>query len=507
MSDAAADSSAMKPPSRPPQPIPIAAISIPSCIYAGDDPLDRIKDNWYDWKANIERQAKMCHIWPYLTGAILRPDPDVDPVSTVNFNTNEQAIIVFLRSNAAKEEQAFMSKYSSVSELWSALCARHEEPKTFAQVLLLMKLFACRYVATERYPVTTVRIQELVDRIFNIGPPTADVLATAAMFNAMGGHLQHLQSQIGTALAFSSAAAPYMAVNIAQRLDFEQQVVDAKSSSFSANSLVAGRPGKGPRVCINPGCPHPNGHTAAQCFAAGGGMAGKRDERLAARKKARRGKGKQTAAVAPVSTTTSSATTACVDQPGRPFKFIVDKNTGKAYFLGVAPSPADSAAAKDTVSLNWAAQTRVPADSAASSAAPDPAVARRLPTVGPGPFLISSAASTHLSPKKADFCELRPITPRGIRDANGSVIYACGVGRVRLHIDRGASLVLDDVLYVPLATVRLVSVSALCNSASRYEVQFDDQGVRITKPDGSLVASGTLTSRRLYSLNDTPCGD
>ncbi|KAI0349071.1 hypothetical protein OH77DRAFT_1367828, partial [Trametes cingulata] len=52
------------------------------------------------------------------------------------------------------------------------------------------------------------------------------------------------------------------------------------------------------------------------------------------------------------------------------------------------------------------------------------------------PFLFDSGASTHLSPLRSDFDTFQPISPRGVRGVNGSVIYATGIGKIRLSVGR-----------------------------------------------------------------------
>ncbi|TFY50468.1 hypothetical protein EVJ58_g11038 [Rhodofomes roseus] len=535
-------------PSIRPQPKTISSIAIPSSMHAGGEILDRAKSNWFEWKAYVERSAKMCHLWPYFIGYVERPDPAVDSASAYNFDCNEMVAIAFLESKTNKEEQVFIQKNGpSLAAVWKALCQRHEkEPGAYAQATLIQELFSCRYVPTERYSVTSLRMQEIVDRIYNIGLPSADVMMTVAMLNAMAGHLKYLQSQVGTSLASSTPEMPYTSVDIFKRLDFEQQMSAVDAVPGVSDALAASaQSGRTTRMCSNPACPNPKGHLIDTCFAKGGGLEdkAKRDEYLASRRRGRQGKAKETAAAATtLNAPTSLAKSASVDSSGRPF--VVDTSTGKVYFLSVDPpasasaqpdldsddfselanvatapdwvgavaTPADvqeysalvSLTSEDKVSLNWSSHARATVDPSAYAVVPLPAASRRVSTVGSEPFVFDSGASTHLSPNRRDFHELRPIAPRGIRGIDGSVIHACGVGKVRLRIGRGACIVLDDVLYVPRATVRLISISALCRSVARYRVLFDDEGVSILTRGGAVVASGTLTGRRLYSLNGIP---
>ena len=277
-------------------------------------------------------------------------------------------------------------------------------------------------------------------------------------------------------------------------------------------------------------------------------MEGRREEQLAKKRKGRSGRARETAAVAASTPSAPSFGNApMTDVNGQ--AFVVDSSTGRAYFLNPgsvssaasstayspvpSPAPEESSALSvdaepawladvaapadgleyasllalggpDTASVDWRSLSRTSATPEAYAVAPVISSTRRVATAGTEAFIFDSGASTHLSPCKADFQELIPIAPRGIRGVNGSVIYAHGIGKVRLHIGRGNNLVLDSVLYVPLATVRLLSISALCRSPARLSVAFDSTSVRILRPNGSLVASGSLSSRRLYSLDGTP---
>jgi hypothetical protein len=77
------------------------------------------------------------------------------------------------------------------------------------------------------------------------------------------------------------------------------------------------------------------------------------------------------------------------------------------------------------------------------------------------PFILDSGATIHISPDRTDFIELTPIAPRTIKGIAGSTISAVGIGKIRLHIAKGTTLILEPALYVPHAAVRLVSVRSL----------------------------------------------
>lgn len=119
----------------------------------------------------------------------------------------------------------------------------------------------------------------------------------------------------------------------------------------------------------------------------------------------------------------------------------------------------------------------------------------------PKPFLFDSGATTHISPLRSDFVSIMPIPPCGIRGVNGSVVYAAGTGRIKLSVGRGKSITLENALYVPSATVRLISVRALCDGPHAFRVSFSTTDVTIFDRSGALFFSGARVGRGLYALS------
>lgn len=83
-------------------------------------------------------------------------------------------------------------------------------------------------------------------------------------------------------------------------------------------------------------------------------------------------------------------------------------------------------------------------------------------------------------------------------------MQASAMGTVHLTTPAGGTLILRDVLYVPMAGVNLISVRRLAKEGMR--TSFDDDGCYITiKQTGALVVSGGISSRSdLYILTSTP---
>ena len=129
-------------------------------------------------------------------------------------------------------------------------------------------------------------------------------------------------------------------------------------------------------------------------------------------------------------------------------------------------------------SVDWASRTK-DIDLAGISVSPiEPTSRLQEASTSGSPFLLDSGCTTHISPERSDFLSLRPISNRIVKGVNGSSIHAIGIGSIKLNVSRGNRITLDNVLYIPSSTVRLLSVTCLINSIS-CSVIFDTSGVSL----------------------------
>ena len=117
------------------------------------------------------------------------------------------------------------------------------------------------------------------------------------------------------------------------------------------------------------------------------------------------------------------------------------------------------------------------------------------------PFYVDTGATIHISPEKSDFLTLKPTTARSVKGVGGSSITAIGMGSIKLRVARGAYIILQNALYIPNATVRLISVSTLARD-NQAVAHFDENSCWITnKSTSAIIARGTLLpNKNLYSL-------
>jgi len=118
------------------------------------------------------------------------------------------------------------------------------------------------------------------------------------------------------------------------------------------------------------------------------------------------------------------------------------------------------------------------------------------------PFYVDTGATVHISPEKSDFLTLCPIAAWSVKGVGRSSVTAIGLGDIKLRIARGVHIILQNILYIPNAAVRLISVSMLaCDSQAI--AHFDKASCWITnKSTGGIIARGSLLpTKNLYTLN------
>jgi hypothetical protein len=97
-----------------------------------------------------------------------------------------------------------------------------------------------------------------------------------------------------------------------------------------------------------------------------------------------------------------------------------------------------------------------------------------------------TGANVHISPCRGDFLTFTEIAPHLIRGFQGSAVNAIGVGTIVTD-----KFTLHNVLYVPNALIRLLSVARLCQS-QQYTFHFDSTRAWITSPMKEVICTGSI---------------
>ncbi|CDO77251.1 hypothetical protein BN946_scf184753.g1 [Trametes cinnabarina] len=496
------------------EPIRITVIP-PSMLKRWDDALllDLTAGNYRKWKKELHEVLSVCDTLDMYTSPSYACPPRATRLEDARkWVINDRHVQAFIRLQCSENEREHLPAVQTASELYAFLAARHLNRGTHTQVFLLRDLLALRFDQGQALAPQAQNAIRICRQVIAMGPLTADALGKVVLLNMMDGALDTLQSQVANDLSRATKASPYSVADILQRLEVHHDLTAGKATSAGglstdvALSAQTGRGGRSQLICSN--CKR-KGHAATDCFQPGGVMEGKRAEveaRIAARKVKGASKDKDS---------------------GKAPKTLYD-HEGRAYFLAEpapsSPPVVDAAhtAVSDPVPLlttdgpdpSWLSSLDSCGDSAYEAylacSAPlvcsldwdsDAAFSVSTPAASSEPFLFDSGASTHVSPLRSDFTTLTPISPHGIRGVNGSIIYAVGIGQIHLTVGRGKRLTLEHALYVPNATVRLISVRALCDGPHAYRVDFAADGVTVRHRSGALFFTGRRVNRGLYALS------
>lgn len=118
------------------------------------------------------------------------------------------------------------------------------------------------------------------------------------------------------------------------------------------------------------------------------------------------------------------------------------------------------------------------------------------------PWLADTCAAVHISSAREDFLTLHPILNlKAVKGVGGTIVYAKGIGSVKLKVTRGLVLELENVLFIPNTTARLISIGRLLNSLN-YDAWFSPSGLKICNSASAVIATGSIIPNKfIYKLN------
>lgn len=536
-----------------PDPQPLSTdISRPSVLAINSiptfngTPLDKDKANWMEWKDSMYMSMELHGLWGYTgeDGIVNnRPDPATEPRAAANWDSNDRKACAYITSALALgERRAIEPLRSNAKAFWALLKQRHEKAGAAAQIYLIRDALSLVAHAGDNVPKVLDQAWQLGDRIFAMGDISAHVFKIILSLNVLCEH-EELMFPILDMLKNAASTDQVAILDVRSTIEDRFRVMEKNKSTMSATAtaLVVQSAGRTPLICANCKGRH---HTADYCIKPGGGMAGKTVAESTAQRRAdkdaQRAKGsKASTPTSPTDKIPGKVRVTGLDSHGHAFALYLDESSvpsasssqpsigtgGSAGLESISPdelasswddveydcgymasvadipiTPSDLPAWLETsegirARVDWAVDSTPNSTDSAYSA-----------TSVTSPFHADSGATTHISFAAEDFAVIRPINSRAIRGVNGSVIYATGIGEINLRVltDDGADhiLTLKDALYIPRATVRLVSVSALARF-SAINSHFDDTGCWFTdRLTGQTIARGTLSPPQyLYDLN------
>ena len=547
------------PSGNPSPPTPLASdVNSPSVIvrrittdnWKDHADLDLTLNNWQTWSKRVTlvlQASSGLHL--YLLGQVPQPDPQIEPRAHSNWEINDAMIRAFILAHCSSIEFSFAENCRTCLQMWTTLQSRHRCQGAVAQIQLIQEAFSVHYSTSTPFSTTSEQLRVLNDRIWAMGAPTADSFLVILMLLALSGpDFRGVRDAIINGLSNATNFSPYTAAHIRARLDLEQQVRNAESTRSMGGEAMSAQSNEQSRrssvICAN--CKNTR-HSVEFCVKDGGGMAGESVlNAMNAQRDARRRQKKGSISTASdqkqpaSSSSTSSSSTKPSAQPGpKPVyrdkenrAYILDETSKtvipieqttdcEAHVVLITDEFADIIAHTMTTadieeyanfsrvqtrddlvcSLDWNENCKE-VDVSAIAISPVPTDPRSHDiSLNTSPFLLDTGCSTYITPEREDFLSLRPITNRHVTGVGGSSIRAVGIGSIKLDIGRGHTITLDNALYIPTSTVRLLSVARLIDSLP-CNATFHATGVNLIAPSGTIIASGShLPNCNLFRLD------
>jgi hypothetical protein len=481
--------------------------------------LDLNEANWKPWSQTLFDVVQSTPpLSLHLMDEPSPPDPSLQPVALRNWNLNDGVVIAQIRLHVTPSERDFIDSqdFKTARQLYDLLRTRHTKLGLSTQVSLINDALASSFSSKVRVSETLKDLKDLNDRIWQIGQPTIDGFLSILVLHNIHP-IRDLHRDIENGLA---TIPNYSITNITKRLSLYESVHQSnlpKSSDpliSTANIASSSRPSQRSHK-PQPTCDNCNyvGHTKPYCTKPGGGCEGLTWAQAAAKRNydvAMAPTGGRPAKPAKAALSVQTAQIATVEEVTEEVTNIATLQTDSIYSLIEASmSAADHAEYNDAwlttidlmTGIDWSKFSRDSPESEAMIA--HPVAGRRFNTVlDLLTWFLDTCASIHVSHERSDFFELRPLSsPHIVKGIGGSHITAVGIGSIRLKLAKGSVLTLHDVLFIPNATARLISVARLLKSTNWHAV-LTPTAASLRNASGAVMATGSLhAGRSIYKLD------
>jgi hypothetical protein len=481
---------------------------LPNAWPSAQAQLDFADVNWKEWARtlhNVIRSHPPLSL--HLVETPIPPDPDIELTAQRNWDLNDGVMTAQIMLHISPTKQDFLESktYYSARQLYNLLYQRHTQLGVTAQVSLINDALAVNFGPKVRVSKALCKLKDFNDCIWAIGQPSSEAFLSILTLHCICP-ICDLCCDIENGLA---TIPKYGLEDIMRRLqlyesenqkDLPQSLDPHISMANIASTSRTNSNASCTQSCEKCSNCRRTGHSTPYCVQPGGGCAGWTVEEASAKCILDLKVGKTT-----TSTTTSVANVASIVEVDTTNLTTLATDNIDELFSSQADVDAwqDEAwilACDHEVGVGWSLFKRdnIPADALIAC----PLNKRFTALLDIILWFLDSCASTHVSYERSDFITLRPLSsPHVVRGIGGSLISAVGIGSIRLKVAEGSIITLDNVLFIPSASARLISVSCLLDANSWHAVLTRDS-TYIHNASGVTVATGSLhDGKRIYKLN------
>ncbi|KAJ3570020.1 hypothetical protein NP233_g4673 [Leucocoprinus birnbaumii] len=460
--------------------------------------LERSQQNWKAWSSNMLNTLESYSAFDYVFNDDFQIAP-TDDVGLRNWKNNHRAICGFIRNTIESKEVEDFRKIANAKTLWDELKRVYNCANIVNRCDLNARIWNSPFSWSSPVSTQYRDICNAVDALLEHGVPTRDDLVLLAlMWNLDTPDSKAVLSQAQAVLNSNAKSTHINVYNLLLQVEASRKrdiargdhamVVTTPKAAKGGNQKGKGKSKerKPKETCSN--CE--GNHNAKYCVKQGGGMAGKTiSESILAQKLDSSEKSKNGVKFSfnnKTYTVQEETAAAVVEVPEPDSASFLAESMCEADIIELANSTVETACNLNIIDDIAAITSR--------SSTKD--------------FLLDSACTVHVSPDKTDFISLHPVNDRRVKGVNGSMVEAQGVGDILLKAVDGTCITLKDALYVPKATVKLVSIARLIDQLSG-SIRFTNEEAFIYDKHSTCISTGTrIPGYNLWRLNNfTPSID
>jgi hypothetical protein len=477
--------------------------------FAADERLDPEKANWNVWSQRLLSRARGVALRAYFDGTISGAGLSAEDQPIYDVNNDFAKSILY--DAVIESEHHHLDDTKTAAEQYAALKARHLKGGPVRAAQLLRGIFTPAFDSETSDGTVIADIRAKAKELFeaNTMPKTAEELAIIGALHALGKNHPDIQRRLDLELSTGTIEMDVIEKALANSKrstdGHSANVTTSGGKTYANNGKLltcwdcGGNHFKGDPNCKEPGAGKFSASSGRGGAARGRGRGGARG----------RGGGRGGHANAAESLFGQAVIQTRTDSDGRQFEEVRGWRE-----IATPPPPANGAPSfLASISVfddptNAAARDRQRTDSGTLSMNVEldlgdsdyEHIAATASAPGRATFTTDSGATCHLSPNREEFVELKPQTGN-VRGFNGSSLAVLGVGVVHVKLDNGQTLKLSNVLYVPGASLRLLSVGVLCDKG--YTIEYDDTKCYLRRKgtDRRVIATGTRKNGKLYVLD------
>ena len=134
-----------------------------------------------------------------------------------------------ITSTIETAEWEYINCDKGATACWSALKNYHQSKGPIRQVQLLQEALTTQCTKSTLLPITADRICTAIDRAYDMGNISKDLLKCIALLSSLGCDFPHLHSIITHNISAAMAKNPFTSVQLCSSLDGEQSLLNSDS--------------------------------------------------------------------------------------------------------------------------------------------------------------------------------------------------------------------------------------------------------------------------------------